>query len=855
MRRNRKASARAGASCALPKHRRLAASLAILLAIGPLEVFALQKDSPVPERSESAPVRKEAITSQAKGVEQAAPPASMSVKLSTDPKGYFEQVYDVVTKAGSIGVNIVLVLFVVALGAAAIWEMRRRSIVIEPIEVPKDLAEKGFTPNVAALRVASEINRLQRAARLRIRREDGFELSATQIDFTVPSAGISYRALLRYVRQFFGTPEERIRGEITRTTFATVDAAGAAHNSLSVVLRTADGRSTQADLATGSDLQLDVLIRSAAFELASFVDPYLIASYWFEEEQGAKDKLFKKTTKALSDCLARTPPRQHHRAYVIWANLLRLQGKLDEAEEKLRFAVASGFRSAQIYNTWGIVLRAKRRLDEAADMYRIATRIDRRYYHALGNLGNNCNDRRKWHLALRYFRRALRINPSYANGLSGLGFALWRLGREREAENMFSRAVDVDPKYGWSYISWARLLRNRGQLDAAILKVNLAVDRGAAPADALALLGDMLTDAGRFEDAERAFSESMEADPSLATGIAGRGYLLRSRGLPAEAIEKYREALKINPTHSGAWGGLIGQLRVCRRHGEAISECERALERDRYQTHIWVQWGKALADLHRIGEAESRFRHAIRIDPRDRWAWQSWGELLANEYHRYQLALEKLQRAESLDPSSVDGVVALAAVLRRVGRRDEAIAKLQDARRLDPRHPWALREWAITMFSSGRRQEVEREVSSAIRAWPGDRGIALRVATILRELGRLDSALDALGPLLVSEPSNSEALVEWARVRKAQGDWADAETKARTAVSAQPWNEWAWRELASVTANRGNFPEVRQVFEDAMKGAPDSRLGRSPEVFIPSEFWIGDESDAGEAWCDLLEHR
>ena len=33
------------------------------------------------------------------------------------------------------------------------------------------------------------------------------------------------------------------------------------------------------------------------------------------------------------------------------------------------------------------------------------------------------------------------------------------------------------------------------------------------------------------------------------------------------------------------------------------------------------------------------------------------------------------------------------------------------------------------------------------------------------------------------------------------------------------------------------------------------RLGRSPEVFIPSEFWIGDESDAGEARCDLLEHR
>jgi hypothetical protein len=82
--------------------------------------------------------------------------------------------------------------------------------------VPKDIAEKGYTPYAVAQRIAAEISTLQRAARITGRLEVGFELSATQIDFTVPSAGISYRTIIRYVRQLLGKPEHRVQGEIVR---------------------------------------------------------------------------------------------------------------------------------------------------------------------------------------------------------------------------------------------------------------------------------------------------------------------------------------------------------------------------------------------------------------------------------------------------------------------------------------------------------------------------------------------------------------------------------------------------------------------------------------------------------------
>ena len=378
-------------------------------------------------------------------------------------------------------------VIIVVTGAAVVVrrEFRRTSIVIDPLDVPTDLAAKGYTPTVVAQHIAAELAALQRATSVQGRRqEDAVQLSTLQIDFTVPTAGISYRTLLRYVRQSFGRPEQRVRGEIVRRSSPRplLQPPSSLEDSLRITLQTVDSETTPPDLEVDSEAKLPDLLERAAFAIATLVDPYLIAAHWFRAEQG--ERQFEKTLEAVSHCLRRTPPQEHHRAYVTWGNVLLAQRKFTDAENKFLTAARIAPRGAAAYNSHGNLLRTRRQFDAADRMYRTALRFDRREA-AWSNLGNVCNDRRCHEQAIRCFRRALSINPRFVSALSGWGYALWRLGRVDEAEMYFSRAIDLDRRFGWSYINWARLLLFQHRYDDAATKLALAVE--TLPADAYAL--------------------------------------------------------------------------------------------------------------------------------------------------------------------------------------------------------------------------------------------------------------------------------------------------------------------------------------------------------------------------------
>jgi hypothetical protein len=259
---------------------------------------------------------------------------------------------DTVGGARAMLVDSLLLGLLLAFLVAAWWELRRNSVLIEPIDVPKDLAEKGYTAHVIAQRLAAEISALQRAARLRARLEEGFELSSAQIDFAVPAAGISYRAIIRYVRQLLRLPEERVQDELVREagTIRAVRGELVPAEVIRLMLRTRDGYQTPGDLQVTSETELPQLFERAARELAWLVAPSLMVTYWFWVEQ--RERKFEQTFAAVHRCLTRTPADRHHHAYVIWGNALVVQRQFNEADQKYRAAAALAPRFASTYNSW-----------------------------------------------------------------------------------------------------------------------------------------------------------------------------------------------------------------------------------------------------------------------------------------------------------------------------------------------------------------------------------------------------------------------------------------------------------------------------------------------------------------------
>lgn len=174
--------------------------------------------------------------------------------------------------------------------------------------------------------------------------------------------------------------------------------------------------------------------------------------------------------------------------------------------------------------------------------------------------------------ARRAARRALELNPDNASAWATLGYVAlyydWDLER---GEDAFRHAIDLDPHSSKARQWYANLL----------------------------------TAAGRFEEAEREMRRAQELDPLSLIANAALGWVRFYAGHYESAIEQCRLTLELDPDFELAylWSGWA--LEVLGRYDEALEMLDQAVERSA-GSGISVA---SLARLHglrgEIAEAES----------------------------------------------------------------------------------------------------------------------------------------------------------------------------------------------------------------------------------------------------------
>jgi Flp pilus assembly protein TadD len=172
-------------------------------------------------------------------------------------------------------------------------------------------------------------------------------------------------------------------------------------------------------------------------------------------------------------------------------NELLDQGRVDEAIEIHRRAVALTADQPAIHNDLGNALRAKGLLDEAMAQYRIA----------------------------------LGLFPEYAVGHRNLGVALADQGRFAEAVSHLETAAALEP----------RRAETKACLASAHMNWAISLDR-----------------IGRSADALPHFQVAIALNPDDAEARYNLAQALRAHGRPAEAAEHMREALRRNPNDPDA---------------------------------------------------------------------------------------------------------------------------------------------------------------------------------------------------------------------------------------------------------------------------------------------------------------
>jgi len=489
--------------------------------------------------------------------------------------------------------TILLSIALIALLAAliyALWrELRRNIIVLDPLEVPRELALRGYTPAVVTERLLNAIHTIQSVANTQKPRR-GHIASALQADIQIPVGQLSIKSLARYFRQLLDLPDQHVVGEITRDGDA-----------LTLMLRRRDGaQMTLARPRTATDVA--PLIAAGAEEAVRLTDPYVLASYYIEQELPGPE--FPRTTEALQHVIDTRPdeaPWARNLQGLLLLNRYENDAALDalrrgfEADPHLQSPVSEEFMTALVRTG---------RTDEALRIVEAATA--KRLTAAQRTRVGWCNVMLGRHrIALRQFRRVLATHREHVYAMLGQAVCLERLHRPHEALSVLEKFFRVRGP-GWTGVQvYVGALLDVGRTDDAVRAAEDLYARHPDESAAMATLARIRLQQGRPAEAAALAEAGTRRWAMRSLSWYCWGEALLALGDPEGAIAKFRQLYLQefpSPECVTGWARALLQLG---RDDEALAKFAEAERIDPHNARNYLEWGRALTALERAGEGKA----------------------------------------------------------------------------------------------------------------------------------------------------------------------------------------------------------------------------------------------------------
>ncbi len=377
------------------------------------------------------------------------------------------------------------------------------------------------------------------------------------------------------------------------------------------------------------------------------------------------------------------------------ANALARQCRLEESRRFYEQALQHAPAMYEAENNLGLVLLALNDETGAIDRFRRANAIKADADVVLHNLSLALARLDSLDTALSLIDRALRIQPDKAKYHQQRGAVLAQLQRHAEARGAFLRAIALDSTLAVSYNELGNSYYAAEEIGPALQAFQQALERYPDYV-ASRYLGkeasrnqvhlDLLTGC----DA----AEKISGDYATVYLNLGKSYLAMNQDQLAEGA--FQKAVSLQPQRPDAyeWLALLYQQRKQERQSRIMTAQGRfcrgrfALELDSLQAA--ERYGRQALQFHpryadalalmaeicikqaRLNEAEAFLQQAMRLDKRSEYLW-----LVQGDYHvRRRLQEEALAaygKALQINPDSVPALGRLAALLRSMGREEEAV--------------------------------------------------------------------------------------------------------------------------------------------------------------------------------------
>ncbi len=259
------------------------------------------------------------------------------------------------------------------------------------------------------------------------------------------------------------------------------------------------------------------------------------------------------------------------------------------------------------------------RLDEAEDLYREALALDPDGAQVIHGIGNLLQQRGAFAEAIEHYRRVLSLAPDLALAHYNLGYSLEQLGRRDEAVQAYRDALARRPDIALAQFRLGSLLHDMGQLDEAAECYQRAIALKPDLARAHYQLGKLLQRQSRLEQSAEAFLRAIEIDPDFGAAHLGLATTRRLQGRIDDTADCLRAALRSAPDNAEIHA-MLGNMLTLQQDVEQARICFAAALRCQ-PNHAGAKLGHCLSQLPAVYQSETELRE---------------------RRHAYQQALEEL---------------------------------------------------------------------------------------------------------------------------------------------------------------------------------------------------------------------
>ncbi|MCU1294698.1 MAG: hypothetical protein JWP08_3548 [Bryobacterales bacterium] len=350
---------------------------------------------------------------------------------------------------------------------------------------------------------------------------------------------------------------------------------------------------------------------------------------------------------------------------------------------------------------------------------------------------------------------------------------------------------------------------------------------------ALAVLGVVLDQEKKFDEAESAYKRALAIDPSEPTLLNNYGNHLLAAGHVEAARQMFLRTVAVHPSDKNA-NVQLARLAVDRKRGvEALTYLEHLSRADRDGVDVDLLFGMALSSVRRYGEAEDHFRRVQAAKPDDFDAVYALG-LAASKAKHAEQAQQALEHALELQPGNADVLYDLAVVNLQQDKGIEAMALLVRGARIAPERA----DIQLLLAQSAARLGYFED---SIAAWdkylslkPADDAAVRERAFAAAAIGKSpESALQDLAAFTQKHPTDAVGHYELGTALSASEPAQAAEELTR-AIKLKPTLSAAYVARGLLSHRQGNNDAALRDFAAAAKQEPHNPriLDRLGEAYL-----------------------